>query len=315
MKRVTLVHISALLVVLLAYQACGKRVDFKSHEKASSSTDNGEGYAGKLTSYEFRDPAQACVQLDKNNRPLPNGQIFSFENGGLQLVRKLCADITPQNLNPQDVVVQPNGDFQFQNQNFAALALQDFGVVAANCPVPRAPAASPVRVSLLPPVLNLTAAGWGTHDSVTASYMGSLSSLPLFNVERTNPSALDNWRRLSASANLVNSEMYVFSFFAKRSVSGERALFIGSHANISLMDVEVAFNLDTGAASVLVASGVTNFSTTSVVVGDGLYFSVYFQPSTASTFNFGVAPESATLGARIAMTAMSLERVSAFCAP
>jgi hypothetical protein len=248
------------LAIVLAYQGCGNHLSFISPESiaANKSENNGDGYTGKPSPYDFRTSTEPCLDKGANGKSLPNAQIFIFPTGGAQLVREQCADITPRPLSSQEYTVLPNGDLMYQNQTYASnLNLGDFDVVAASCPPGKSVLANPVRESLIAPPLYLQDSGWA-HPGLTINWDGTLASLPVYKIERTNPNQLQAYNRMNASLRMNANETYVFSFFAKTDPT-EKVLFTAYYPNNH--DFRVEFDLLTGSPTVQSISGVNLIGT------------------------------------------------------
>lgn len=315
MKTRGILIIVAGLVVALTFQACvGIDSIFSSRGgKRSNLSGNGEPYGGKPRSYEAREPQNPCAEIGKDGVPLPNHQIFGYGNGTKQSVREGCRDIVPVTLNEGDIQVTPTGDIIYKARTYILnTSSGDFDVVAADCPAARAPLPSPVRSNMVTHSQDLMAADWGGGvQGLTITPEGALGSLPLYTISRNSPSALENYRRPSQNPMQVAGETYVFSFYA--APSAEEALFISDSAGIQ--DLEIVFNLNTGASTVLVSTGTTNVSTSARPFGGGLFISVYFTALISGNVHVGVAANSENVGSSISTTAFQLERVANFCAP
>lgn len=296
----------------LPFQACGNRIFFQSNgQTAFKSETNGEGYSGKPTPYNFADPARTCTEIGANGRPLPNSQIFAYANGLVQLVRENCVDIAPRTLASQDYTMA-NGTIVYQNLTFAGNFSQDpFAVVAASCPAGKTLLPNATRTSLVREPLDLQAAVW-EHPGLDVALVGSLASLPLYNVQRNDPNALESWHRMAQSAIFQSGESYVYSFFVKPTTA-EKAMFVSFYPNVQ--DVQIEFDLSTGAASVQSTTGVTLEGTKAQHFAGGLYVSVYMKALSDVHANIGVASSGQYLGSSILVTALQLEKVSNFCSP
>src|SRR5690349_1840497 len=111
----TRVFVVSLLGIVLAFQGCSDSLLFRGNSGtyAQKSENNGDGYTGKPTPYDFLDTRKVCTELGANGQPLPTNQIFLFPSGGAQLVRENCIDIPPRNLSSQEYSFESNGDILF----------------------------------------------------------------------------------------------------------------------------------------------------------------------------------------------------------
>jgi hypothetical protein len=302
-----------LAFLTLAFQACNKGVVFDPNEISQPKTQlNGEGYSGKPSPYDFRNPNLPCLEKGANGAPLPNSQIFIFPTGPAQLVRENCTDITPRSLDPRDYTIASNGNVIYQNQTFASNLNQGpFDVVAASCPAGKTMLANPVRSSLVFDPLNLQSSVW-ENGGLTVSWEGTLASLPVYKVERRDPNALEGWRRMAQSATMNVGETYVYSFFARTDPS-EKVMFVSYYPNVQ--DFRVEFDLVTGAAATQSSVGVNILSTKAQKFGGGLYVNIYFQPLSTVHANIGISSSGQFVGSSISTTALQLEKVSNFCSP
>jgi len=320
LKLYIVLLLMSLFGTVTLFQNCSNRsVQFHNHEQTSGTivladSGNGEGYGGKLDRFEHRIPEEECLESGMNGQKLPNGQIFAYSTGLVQIVREKCADISPRTLRNTEYTFDVAGNIIYSGRTFAATAPGDFDTLAAACPIGRTPLPGAGRTNLLAESQNLMASNWGGPPipGLTVQLIGSLASLPLFSITRSDSGMLENWRRPAQNPSQIGNQDYVFSFFASPSAS-ERALFISDQTG--LQDLEIEFNLSTGASNILVSSGVSNVSTTSRPFGGGLFLSVYFRPSVSANPHIGVASADQRLGSAIAATAYQLERVSAFCSP
>lgn len=302
-----------ILFILLPFQACQDKLNFITDLGSDlKSGVNGEGYGGKPTPYNFEDPKLSCSEIGANGKPLPRAQIFLFSSGLAQLVRENCADITPVPLSSQDFSMGSQDEIIYKNQSFLAnRSLDAFEVVAASCPAGQTMRAAPVRLSDLQAPLDLQDPIW-EHGGLSVTLEGSLASLPLYNVRRSDPSALESWHRMAQSPLLRASESYVFSFYVKPSAT-EKAMFTSYYPNVQ--DFRIEFELLTGTANVQSLTGVNLISTKAQAFAGGLYVSIYFQPLSDVQANIGVASSGQFLGSNLSMTALQLETVSNFCSP
>ncbi len=303
-----------LALIILAYQACGNRLDFNGvvENLISTPDKNGEPYSGKPTIYDFSNQQKVCLEKGANGNALPNSQIFMFPNGLAELVRENCVDIPPKPLSAQDYSIAGNGDLIYQNQIFTTLLNPDpFAVVAAACPAGRTLLAHPVRTSFMQEPLDLQASVW-EHPALSVNLVGSLGSLPLYKVQRNDPNALENWHRMAQSPILVAGETYVYSFYVKPDPS-EKLIFVSYYPNIQ--DVEIEFDLVTGAATIQNSMGASQISTQAQMFSGGLYINIYFQSLSSTSANIGIASVGQFLGSSVSATALQFEKVSNFCSP
>lgn len=302
-----------IFMIVLSFQGCGGKVGFfTSEEDRDSKFKNGEGYGGKPTPYDFLDPKRVCADVGANGKPLPTSQIFVLSDKSVQLVREGCADTKPRTLAASEYSFAPNGDVVYQNQTFTRNTTQDpFDIVAATCPSGRTPLANPVRTSFLAEPLDLQAPVWESAG-LAVTLEGALASLPLYQVQRNDPTMLEGWHRMAQSPILTSGEAYVFSFYAKPD-SSARALFTSYYPGVQ--DFRIEFDLVTGAATVQSAVGVKLLSTKAQSFAGGLYINIYFESLNNTSANIGVASAGEFLGSSISMTALQFEQVSNFCSP
>jgi hypothetical protein len=295
------------------FQACQKNLNFKSIlDTNGDSKLNGEGYSGKPIIYDFLNQKQACLEKGANGNALPNSEIFIFPTGVAELVRENCVDIKPRPLGPQEYSIASNGDLVYQNQIFNSIINQDaFSVVAASCPAGKSLLPNPVRSSILQEPIDLQAKSW-EHPGLAVNLVGSMGSLPLYEVKRNDPNALESWHRMAQSPLLAAGESYVFSFYVKPDAV-EKALFVSYFANVHYVNIE--FDLLTGAATVQSATGIKLISTKAQMFSGGLYISIYFQSLIDTSANMGIASAGQFLGSSISTTALQFEKISNFCAP
>lgn len=300
------------LLATIAFQACSGISFHRPDSQILKSEGNGDGYTGKPSPYNYKDPLAMCLEKGANGEPLPNAQIFVFPSGGVQLVRENCADIPPRPLLASEYSFDASGNIMYQNQVYQLTPIQTgFEIVAAACPAGRTLLPNPDRRSLIGAPVDLQSSAWA-HQGLTVSLLGSLASLPLYQVQRTDPAMLEGWRRLNQSLNLNGNETYVFSFFAKPDAN-ERLLFTSFFANYH--DLRVEFDLSNGNAFVQSSSGIKTLTTQTTAFAGGLYINVYFELNANSPANIGIASVGTTLGSSVAATAVQLERVANFCAP
>jgi hypothetical protein len=298
---------------LLLFQACNGKVNFTSLPTGDFKSDqNGEGYSGKPTPYNLLQPNMPCSEIGANGKPLPNSQIFEFSNAAVQLVRENCTDIQPRILDSHEYSRGSQGEITFQGKAFVLTPISDpFQVVAASCPPGKSLIPSAQRTNLLKDAINLTSPAW-EHGGLGVALEGSLASLPLYRVERTDSNALESWHRMAQSPLLLAGEKYVFSFFAKPS-STEKVMFTSYYPNIQ--DFEVEIDLLTGAASIKSAVGVNFLSSKAQPFAGGLYINLYFEVLSNVQANIGAASSGQFLGSSISLTALQLEKISNFCTP
>lgn len=310
-----LILISFFLTVY--FQACGSGrnanfFEIKTNLSSTAAGGNGDGYTGKPSPYDFRNVNQACLEKGANGKPLPNEQIFIFPSGLAQLVRQNCLDIAPIPLSSDQYSVLVNGDLVYQNRTFVANVSQSaFDVVAASCPAGKTLLPTPVRTSLVKSPLDLFSDDWA-RDQLKVTLEGSLASLPVYKVERVDPSALESWHRMNQSPHFVAGQDYVFSFFAKPDAT-EKVMFTSYYNTVQ--DLRIEFDLITGNARVDSSLGVTNLTTQTKILGGGLYISIYFKSDSDINANIGIASSGEFVGSFISVTALQLEKISNFCSP
>jgi hypothetical protein len=208
--------------------------------------------------------------------------------------------------------VANNGDLIYQNQTFTLLSNQGpFDVVASSCPAGQTPLANPVRQSFLQAPLDLQDPVW-EHAGLAVDLVGSLASLPLYQVQRNDPNALESWHRMAQSPLLVAGETYVFSVFVKPDPV-EKMQFVSYFPNVQ--DVRIEFDLLTGAANIQSSTGVQILGTKAQMFGGGLYINIFFRSLSSTSANIGVASSGQFLGSSILATALQFEKVSNFCGP
>lgn len=301
-----------LFLVLLPFQGCGGKMGFLSLKETGLQSENGEGYGGKPTPYDFSDANRTCADIGANGKPLPNSQIFLFSNNTARLVRENCADIVPRTLSIADYSFAANGNLIYQNQTFLRNSSQSpFDVVAATCPAGKTMLANATRTSFVQEPLDLQSAVW-EHGGLAVTLEGSLASLPLYRVERNDPTALESWHRMAQSPILTAGESYVYSFYVRPDAS-EKAMFTSYFPNTQ--DFRIEFDLVGGGATVQSAVGVAQVSTKARAFAGGLFISIYFQSLASTSANIGIASSGAFLGSAISTTALQLERISNFCSP
>jgi hypothetical protein len=305
--------ILSMLLILLPFQACTNQLVFSTlGGNALTAGINGEGYGGKPTPYDFADQNSRCSEIGANGKPLPNSQIFLFASGLAQLVRENCTDIQPRPLSSQEYSVDSSGNILYHNQIFIPNVNQTpFDVVAASCPAGKTMLTNPVRLSLMREPLDLQASMW-EHPGLAVNLEGSLASLPLYQVQRNDPNALESWHRMAQSLIFETGQSYVFSFYVKPDAT-EKVMFTSYYPN--LQDFRVEFDLITGAATVYSTIGVNLISTKAQNFAGGLYINIYFQAQNNVHANIGMASSGQFLGSSVSATALQVEKLSNFCTP
>lgn len=301
-------------LLILFYQNCS-RVETQQKEQGAISapslnaSGNGDGYSGKLTRFEQNDPMSPCQEIAENKKPLPNGVIYAYPEGKIELVRSQCKDIVPFAVSDFNLT---ENFIEYNNLKFFATEQpSDFQVLAASCPPGTMQNASSNRINLFSNSIDLVNGSWSLHPGLSVTPDGTLAGLPLFKIKRISPALTESWRRLYSHSMITTNQRYVFSFFAKTNVS-ENAYVVGYLPSNGAF-FQSAFNLMTGLPLNSLANGFSNISYSTKAFSDGLFISVYFTPGIDDSLYVGVAQESANLETGISVTALQLENISNFC--
>jgi hypothetical protein len=314
--RTTRLLIILIFPIVVSFQACTNEVNFSSAENlANIKPQNGEPYKGKPDPFDLVLPNQQCTEVGANGRPLPNSQIYIFASGSAQLVRENCVDITPRDLTANDYIKMASGDVIYQNQTFTNNVNQgDFDVLAATCPAGKTLLANPVRKNLLNGGLNFLSPRWQLAPGTTVTFDGSMYSLPGYKIEVVDPTQAQ-WNGVAQTQNLStlsSAETYVFSFYIKTSATEKlhfAAFFYNNH------DLDIEFDLLTGASRTIRSTGATILSTKAQMIGGNLYINIYYRLLVSSSSNMGINSQNTVMGSQLTATAIQLEQLSNFCAP
>ena len=117
---------------------------------------------------------------------------------------------------------------------------------------------------------------------------------------------------MAQSPILAAGETYAFSFFVKPDPV-EKLQFVSYYPNVQ--DVQIEFDLMTGAATIQSSTGVQMLGTKAQMFAGGLYINIFFRSLSSTSANMGVASSGQFLGSKILATALQFEKVSNFCAP
>ena len=307
--------------LLIGFQNCD-HASFKGSapSKEDSVQGNGEPYTGKPTGYYLNfDTANPCSDLDLNGKPLPNAEIQIKSASLAYLVRRECSDLAPKTIDSSSLDISGPGLMLGGNTFLQPTVINDFALVQAQCPAGTLPNAGAARSNLFRDSQNWTTKNWYIHPGISVSPLGTLSSLPLFQVQRSDSTLLDQWRRASQILNVKGNTRYALTFAATPG-STSVAAFKYTRDSESL---QVEFDLQNGTSKVDWAVNVTNVTSTVRPFGTGYIGTVYFTTPTISNLDaadIGVTPApldpqgpNGQLNDSIFATAAQLETVDSFC--
>jgi hypothetical protein len=294
----------------------------------TKASGNGGVYEGKPDIYYHYETSAPCSDRGANGKPLPNKQIFIVRSGQTsipQLVRENCSDLAvPVNLASDSLVFfnDGSGNFSYQGESYKAYTpASDFEVVAAGCPSGYVQRIGGAHQNLLQYSQDFFSSPW-QFNGIQGMLMGSLGSLPRFQLLRNDSSTLEWWRRVHQPVTLEAGKTYAFTFYAQKGTVSE-AYFSGAQTNN--LAINVYFDLTTGAGRDVSSGGFNNLSFASRPFSGGFILTTYFTASQTFVNYVGVtaaAPAGPNgindgpmgqVGDSIFATAVQLEDVNNFC--
>lgn len=311
-------------LVVVPYQNCS-RVDMKAVRMQNSSSSggggNGDGYEGKPGIYDHAIVANPCSDKGANGQALPNNEVFLYKDGTADLVRKNCVDLTPpQSIDPSTLTYNSQTKtVTVGTETFNERVQTDFDVIAAQCPggMTGKPIALSQRVNMLGDSQYLLSSNWMIDSALSRTLVGSMASLPAFQIFRQT-TANEYWRRILQVPFLTANKYYAFSFFMKVDsidkvvVNFQQCKGTGCAPQMNFELVSESIN------SQIVNPTGTNGATYSIrSFAGGRIITVYFHPDSTYPTEMGIAPWSelsaSPQGESILATALQLEDVSTFC--
>lgn len=322
------------LFAFVAFQNCSG-AKFSSTQTDVQYSGNGDGYSGKPDQFRHFDPARPCREADRLGKALPNDEIF-FQPRAVtgprvpHMVRENCRDIAPAELDARELVFTPasNTSFIYRGKTFSAQNPPgDFDVLASACPAGKTAIAGAARTNLMIAAQDwrqtLSAQGWLFHQGISVELNGSAQSLPTYLIRRSDPAALDEYRRASQYITLQPNTEYVFSFIAREGSRSAAAFRLYRAGPTPAVDdtLTVDFDLRAGTTGVRVNTLGTAARSTITPVANGYLCTISFTTSANGDFgtsDIGVSPNYddagvGRVGDSIYAGLAQLERVSDFC--
>jgi hypothetical protein len=310
------VSILICLSIVLNFQACSSTHFSKTSGLSMSGDGRGESYDGKPTIYAHLDADSPCAEVGSNGLALPNDQIFLMKDNTRQLVRRDCTDVGAIAIDPQEVILDPDGSgsFSYQGHHYTIYtAASDFDVISAQCPAGLNLKAVPSRVNLIKSSQHVAAPDWTLSAGISAIIEGTLGSLPKAKILRDNASHLEFDNRIAQDVMLHGGTSYAFSLFGTTGNIREASLLMHDSLGSSLI---INLDLHSGTSSIVGAQGFTNVSIVSRPFSGGYFFTAFYKtPGATGMNNVGITPGQNIFDAFVYATAVQLEDVAAFCEP
>lgn len=276
----------ALFATLFAFQNCTT----KYRTIGPVAQGNGDSYSGMIAHYLSQDPTNPCNKLSNLGNPFPKTEIF-LNGSTYQLVRQNCMDITPIPLDPTAITIDnSNNTVVYQGQTLSVQTdLSEYNQVPVVCPAGTSPNMTTGN-QLADPLNLMTSPPWFMHPGVSVTLAGSVLALPIYQVQLTNPSELEDWRRVYQNIPLTPNTPYVLTFLMQRNNDNDGVIEY-YFSDTDLFDIDVNFATQT--TTVAAALGLTPVVTNVSAYGSALAVSVAFTTPaevTGITGGFGVNP-------------------------
>jgi hypothetical protein len=134
----------------------------------------------------------------------------------------------------------------------------------------------------------------------------------MFSIARSDPTLLDQYRRLSQFPNIAAGPVYAFSFLASAKAS--------SGAYVSLyqadgLDLQVSIALPSGTSTIVGQAGAANVvAQAQAIAGQASFITVFFSATVPpSNPDLGIMPIDATYGAAIDASDVELVDTADYC--